>query len=148
MTISRMQLAIIVTLALSLLLPIALDRRLRFEQQLSPAELAISRFTPAPPAVPPQRLWQQGTLVPNPLGTPPQPAGKPPQAVAATPAAVVQERLPAVSLIVQGDGRPTAILDGTLVREGETVRSWRIARIERNRVLLEGRKGTRWIHLD
>lgn len=135
-------------LLLAMGLPFIIYRYVSFKPSFNAAEQAVARFAPAAQPMP-QRTWQYAATAPNPLGEsfsrPPAAATQQKRAVSAASSAV--EPLPAVTFILQGNGRGMAIIDGTVVREGEKLRSWKVTRIERNRVLLEGRKGSRWVTL-
>jgi len=59
-----------------------------------------------------------------------------------------KERPSNVSLIVVAPGRKFAIINGNVAKEGDTVEMQRVLRIERNRVLLKGKEGERWLRLE
>lgn len=58
--------------------------------------------------------------------------------------------LPQLTFILyEGNAKKdTAILDGHLLRQGNSLRGWRIVKIEQKRVLLAGRKGTQWLSME
>lgn len=53
-----------------------------------------------------------------------------------------------VSLVIINGGRKMAIINGLVVREGDAFGQSRVEKIERNRVLIEDKKGERWIRID
>lgn len=147
MTLTQGQTKILVAAILSAIIPLLLYRYVTFKPVLSPAENAVAQFSPTPPATD-KRIWHYLATAQNPLG----------ETLTAPPAATAQKKSvadisaqappPVVTFILQGNGKGMAIIDGNVVREGEKFRNWRITRIERNRILLEGRKGTIWANLE
>lgn len=53
-----------------------------------------------------------------------------------------------LSLVMLDEGRKMAIVNGRVLREGETVGNHRVSRIEKNRVKLKGVKGELWVNLE
>jgi len=51
-------------------------------------------------------------------------------------------------IIVVGEGRRMAIVNGLVVREGESIGSARITKIEKDRLLIAERQKTRWIYME
>ncbi len=52
-----------------------------------------------------------------------------------------------VSLIVTGGERKIAIVNGVVVKEGDSVDGMKIAKIEKDRILIKS-NGTKWLHLE
>jgi hypothetical protein len=55
---------------------------------------------------------------------------------------------PTVSMIIVNDQTRLAIINGKVVKEGDRHAQWRVARIEKNRVLLREGKDEQWLRLD
>jgi hypothetical protein len=53
-----------------------------------------------------------------------------------------------VSFILIDGGRKMAIINGMVVKEGDVFNQNRVAKIEKNRVLIKDKKGERWIRID
>lgn len=53
-----------------------------------------------------------------------------------------------VSLILINKEKKMAIIDGKLLNIGDVIDNYRIAKIEKNRVLLKNREGERWLILE
>jgi len=53
-----------------------------------------------------------------------------------------------VSFIMVDQKRRLAIIDGRFVHEGDVIDKLKIAKIEKNRVLLKGKEGEKWLKLD
>ncbi len=53
-----------------------------------------------------------------------------------------------VSFILINGGRKMAIINGMVVNEGDVFNQNRVAKIEKNRVLIKDKKGERWIRID
>lgn len=53
-----------------------------------------------------------------------------------------------LSLVLIDDGRKMAIVNRQVLREGEAIGAYRVARIENKRVHLKGIKGELWINLE
>lgn len=53
-----------------------------------------------------------------------------------------------LSLVLIDDGRKMAIVNRQVLKEGEAIGAYRVARIEKNRVHLKGIKGELWINLE
>lgn len=149
MSLTPGQLRIVIALGCAILIPLVLYRYVQFKPRFDQTEQAVAQFSPTAQKTSVQRSWHAAAVAINPLG-----AAAAPPANASQPKQVTQQQpkphivLPTVTFILQSADKKMAIVDGTIVHEGELFRTWKIARIERNRVLLEGRKGTRWIHLE
>jgi len=135
----------------ALLLPLLVYHQVQFTPHLKDAEQNVATFKPTTLAIP-RTAWQPAVLSPPvtaPL--PPQPA-----APSASPAAVASQlpKLvpaavppPTVSFILSDGGKDMAIINGAVLKPGDRYQEWWVERIERNRVLLSGRKGPLWITL-
>jgi hypothetical protein len=53
-----------------------------------------------------------------------------------------------VSFILVDQKKKLAIIDGKFVHEGDVIDKHRIARIEKDKVLLKGKEGEKWLKLD
>ena len=53
-----------------------------------------------------------------------------------------------VSFIMVDRNRRLAIIDGRFVHEGDVIDKLKIVKIEKNRVLLKGKEGEKWLKLD
>jgi hypothetical protein len=53
-----------------------------------------------------------------------------------------------VSFILVDQKKRLAIIDGKFVHEGDVIDKHRIARIEKDKVLLKGKEGEKWLKLD
>lgn len=60
-------------------------------------------------------------------------------------APALRKERPVLSLVVVNDARKTAIIDGHIVHEGETVKGRTVTKITADRVLLTGEKGEEWL---
>ncbi len=129
----------------ALLLPLLVYRQFHAAPRLQATEQTVAAFTPTSLLIP-RRGWQTVTLAP-PVGLPapavPQPA---PSAKAGLPLPVATPP-PTVSFILHDAGKDLAIVNGVMVKVGDRYQEWQVTRIERNRVLLHGRKGPLWIAL-
>lgn len=136
---------------IALLIPLLVYRQVQFAPQLKDTERAVTAYQPTALQVP-AATWQTVALrLPV---TPQQPAAVPPvPANSAAPPAAFPAALPAqtppptVSFILSDGGKDMAIINGAVLKVGDRYQEWRVARIERNRVLLTGRKGPLWLTL-
>lgn len=131
-------------------IPLLVYQQVRFAPSLKDTERAVANFSPAPLVVP--RITWQPVILTSPV-TPPllTPTAQPEGAGTATatkpppvPAAV---SAPSVTFILHDGGKDMAIINGNVLKAGDRYQEWRVERIERNRVLLNGRKGPQWISL-
>jgi len=53
-----------------------------------------------------------------------------------------------VSLILIRDGLKMAIIDGTVVNEGDVINDCRIVKIEKDKILLKDQAGEKWIKIE
>jgi hypothetical protein len=53
-----------------------------------------------------------------------------------------------LSLVLLDEGRKMAIINGRVLREGDRLETYQVARIEKNRVKLKGGRGELWINLE
>ncbi|MDD2272713.1 MAG: hypothetical protein PHP95_10145 [Desulfuromonadaceae bacterium] len=58
------------------------------------------------------------------------------------------DRLPRLSFILHGDKTRMAVIDGYVLKEGNSFDGWRVLRIEQKRTLLESKKDKKWISID
>lgn len=64
------------------------------------------------------------------------------------PAEQQQQKEMTVSLIVISGGRKMAIINSTVVNEGGIVNQKKVAKIEKNRVLIKDKEGEKWIRIE
>lgn len=59
-------------------------------------------------------------------------------------------QLPAtvVTLILVNNGKKMAVINGVVVKEGDIVDSSKVVKIEKNRVLLSDKKGSKWLKME
>lgn len=135
---------------LALVIPLLVYRQVSFKATLKDTERAVADFRPTT-LVLPRTTWQPATVTPLVTAAPasvttaqpaPSPAQAPPKSA---PVDIMSP--PTVSFILHGAGNDMAIINGTVLKTGDRYQQWRVERIERNRVLLSGRKGTVWITL-
>lgn len=153
MTLQQHQITIMAVIAclVALLIPTLVYQQLQFAPKLKATEQAIASYKPTELKVP-SNAWQPVTLR---LPVTPQPPQAVP-AVSAAPAAPtltippappVQVPTPTVSFILSDGGKDMAIINGAVLKVGDRYQDWQVARIERTRVLLTGRKGPLWLTL-
>src|SRR3990172_8565513 len=53
-----------------------------------------------------------------------------------------------ISLILISDGLKMAIIDGTVVNEGDVINDCRIVKIEKDKILLKDQAGEEWIKIE
>ena len=58
------------------------------------------------------------------------------------------DKLPVISFVLHGDETRMAVIDGYVLKEGNTFNGWRVIRIEQKRVQLENKKGKKWIYIN
>lgn len=134
----------------AILIPLLVYQQVHFTPTLKDTERAVAGFRPTTLAIP-QATWQAASVsLPVVAAAPPAspaPGGMPPAAAPAPKAAPVAAPLPSVSFILHDGGKDMAIVNGAVVKVGDRYQEWRVERIERNRVLLSGRKGPLWLTL-
>lgn len=146
MKLQKWTLHILPGLICSLLLPIIIYILLHFKPTLTPAENAVLEF-PHPSYTLSPRVWR-GALNQSPVNATSRQSDQ--TAITAT------ELLPPpptendlrVSFILHGTGKNLAIINGNVLKEGNTFNGWRVIRIEQNRLLIAGKKGKKWLTLN
>lgn len=138
---------------IALAVPSLVYYKVRFKPVLTPQERAVAQFSPATLTIT-RKVWQDSAPA-LPVTAPPaapQPGAAPAAAVAGpapVPAKAPPPSLPRVSMILSdGAGGGKAIIDGAPLKAGDRHGEWLLERIESNRVLLKGRKGTTWVSQD
>ncbi|MBI3592114.1 MAG: hypothetical protein HY099_01265 [Nitrospirae bacterium] len=63
------------------------------------------------------------------------------------PPAAAQEKDVVTFILIDG-GKRMAIINGIVVKEGDIIKSGRVARIEKDRVLIKDKKESRWLTID
>lgn len=147
----RTTLMVVIGSLAGLAIPLLVYQQVHFTPALKTAEGAVADFKPTTLTVP-RKAWQTVTLtapVSAPLPAPiPGPAGAPPPVVIANGSTLpVAAPPPVVSFILHDGGKDMAIVNGNVLKVGDHYQTWRVERIERNRVLLSSRKGPLWITL-
>lgn len=151
MKLPRIMLYALMGIFAGLVIPAVVYLKVRFSPEQNVQEKEVSGFMAAPLS-----LHTRGHLATN-RPSPVSSAGSAPQAMPGrqtpTPAirkpnglgADINDRLPVISFILQGNGTPMAVIDGYVLKVGNSFEGWRVLRIEQKRVLLENRKVKKWI---
>lgn len=118
--------------------------QVRFDLPLSPRQKAILGFNYQKAGIKDrQPLMASGLKSPVEAGTP---------AVKGYPAVKLSEVAPPapaqVSLVVIRGEKKIAVIDGLVVKEGDTVNQGRVVRIEKNGVLVKSKEGERWFKIN
>lgn len=134
----------------ALLIPLLVYRQVQFAPKLKDTEKAVAAFKPSTLQVP-SVAWQPVQLR-LPVTSQPPPAAPPLPGTSVAPLPTLpvtpaQLPPPTVSFILNDGGKDMAIINGAVLKVGDRYQDWRVARIERNRVLLTGRKGPLWLTL-
>lgn len=134
-----------------------------FKPTLTPAEMRMLGFVPEKIDIREKEPFTVSRDLKSPFETAKAPPGYPSVPLSAvapqTPAGAKPHLEPAkppselrVSMILVTEGRRMAIVNGLVVKEGDGIATMRIAKIERNRILLKEVDGkpaeTRWIYLE
>lgn len=126
----------------ALLIPLLVYHQVSFRPMLKDTERAVAEFRPTTLAIP-QATWQAASV-----SLPVVPAAAPAApTLTIPPAPPVQVPTPTVSFILSDGGKDMAIINGAVLKVGDRYQDWQVARIERTRVLLTGRKGPLWLTL-
>ena len=134
----------------SLLIPIATYLATRFSPPLNSNEQAVLAFTPTPTGLTPRTWKMVDAICPVSTSFP----GSSYPSVATTlnklPASIVSfaNSNPVISFILQGTTNNMAIIDGVVVQEGSSFSGGRVSRIEQNRILVENKKGKKWLSME
>lgn len=133
-----------------------------FNPTLTPGEMRMLKFVPEKIDI----RERQPFTVSRDLRSPFEMAKAPPSGYPSVPLFAVAPQTPAeakphlealkVSMIVLSEGRRMAIVNGLVIREGDSVAGMRVTKIEKNRILLKEVKPspddkpaeTRWIYLE
>lgn len=159
---SRKQMALLALPLAGALIPLCLWQYITVPPSLTPGEKDLLACTPVKAEL--LRTVTQtvsGVACPIPRTPPPSAVGKSPAAYPPVPLNALVPRggggavnvpLPEpvhhLSLVLLDEGRKLAIVNGRVLREGETVGAYRVSRIEKNRVKLKGLKGELWVNLE
>lgn len=134
----------------ALLIPLLVYHQVSFRPMLKDTERAVAEFRPTTLAIP-QATWQAASVslpvVPAAAPALPTAGGMPTATAPAPKVAPVAAPLPSVSFILHDGGKDMAIINGAVLKVGDRYQDWQVARIERTRVLLTGRKGPLWLTL-
>ncbi|MFN3532394.1 MAG: hypothetical protein ACK41Q_07770 [Candidatus Brocadia sp.] len=126
---------------------IIISSLMKFKPVLSPIERKLSRFTYEK-----LQLFDNQQLQATKLKSPvkmPDPSQKDILRVPIS-GAVLHNEIDAkrISLILISDGLKIAIIDGTVVNEGDVINDCRIVKIEKDKILLKDRAGEEWIKIE
>ena len=126
---------------------IIISSLVKFKPVLSPTELALSRFSYEK-----VQLIDKQPLQITKLNSPvkmPVPSQKDILQVPISGTAIYNEtEAKKVSLILIRDGLKMAIIDGTVVNEGDVINDCRIVKIEKDKILLKDQAGEKWIKIE
>lgn len=147
-------LLIILGLVAALAIPSLVYHKTAFKVALTAQERELEKFNPVSLTIT-KKSWQDRQLsLPVTLEQATAPSMPTPQKIlgstAPQPLAVPADSIkPRITLIISdGAGSGRAVLDGIPVSRGSRIREWTVERIETNRVLLKGRKGSIWVSQD
>lgn len=136
---------------LLIIISLAAVKLINFKPALTSSEMRILGFVPDRMDIEQRRPFE----VDRDLGSPIEIAGKkefpsaPLSTVAPQVSAEAEKPLELkISMIVVSEGRRMAIVNGLVVKEGDSVGIARIAKIEKNRILIVERQKTRWIYME
>jgi len=140
---------LIVSIPLVAVLLIFVISKVKFELALSPVERKIFSFNYE--NIP--RIVERKPITVNQIGSPisltisktPDEYPRTSLAEMAPPPGATEKK---VSFILVKQDRKFAIIDGKLVSEGDIIDHQKIAKIEKDRVLLKDREGERWLKLE
>jgi len=136
---------------LLIVVSLAAVRWVNFKPALTPAEARILGFSPERLDIEERPPFE----VNRDLGSPIEITKK--REFPPTPLSAVAPRVEAVqerplelkvSMIVVGEGRRMAIVNGLVVREGDGIGPAKVAKIEKDRLLIAERQKTRWIYME
>ena len=126
---------------------IIISSLVKFKPVLSPTERALSRFSYEK-----VQLIDKQPLQITKLNSPvkmPVPSQKDILQVPISGTAIYNEtEAKKVSLILIRDGLKMAIIDGTVVNEGDVINDCRIVKIEKDKILLKDQAGEKWIKIE
>lgn len=133
-------------------IPVVVYRKIVFKPVFTAAEQAVATYSPSTVSIV-TKNWQQRALtipitVKSAFPAPSPAASGSRSAADSRSAPSLQAPIqpsPTVSFIMQDGAKGFAIIGGAILKEGDHYHEWRVVRIERNRVLLRGRKGTTWV---
>jgi hypothetical protein len=146
MTIPRIMTLVLLGAVASLLIPIATYLATRFSPPLNRDEQAVLAFTPAPTGLP-SRTWKPVDAI-CPVTNSFPGAANHSGATTLNPVPMSINSKPLISFILQGTTSNMAIIDGAVVQEGSSFSGGRVTRIEQNRILVENKKGKKWLSME
>ncbi len=131
----------------AVLIPAAIFMYARFPLKLSRDEQTLLTFSPSPVSLQPRRWTATNPVCPVTAAIQQQSVTE--KNSAQTGSALSTEPDPLLTFILySGSKQDIAILNGHLLRQGQRSRGVRLVKIEQKRVLIEDRKGTRWLTMD
>ncbi len=151
-SISRQTIIVLFATLVAIMIPILLFIFVKFEPRLSPAEKGLLNFNPNALNIN-YRSWKESNP-PCPVSVIAAPELKP-----ATSAAVEKEAsksgiasvMPELTLtfiLFSGTAKDTAIIDGHLLRQGQVRKGVRVIKVEQKKVLIEDKRGKRWLTME
>lgn len=150
---SRAMTILICATSAAILVPLSVFMLVNFPFKQTPDERSLSTFTSTPIVFTP-KTWQPRSIN-CPVTATDQSLSK--QAGTASLTEGVQKtseaeplRLPLLTFILyEGNSKKdTAILDGQLLKKGNSLHGWQVIRIEPKRVQLSGRRGKQWVSIE
>jgi len=139
---------ILISIPLAAVIIISMISRMQFAPSFSPEEQKVFNFTSQ--QIP--KLTHSKLIYVSPIKCPIDVSKssdkgfpKTPLTEIVPPPAATEKRL---SFILINQKRKLAIFDGKLVHEGDVLNDQKIARIEKNKILLRSREGEKWLKLD
>ncbi len=137
----------------ALVVPALIFLTVKFPLKQTPDERSLLTFSPTPITVNP-RTWRETSgncpVTPKPLTIERQAISASLADQTLRQSGADPEQLPQLTFILyEGNAKKdTAILDGHLLRQGNSLKGWRVIKIEQKRVQLAGRKGTQWLSME
>jgi len=139
--------------SVAIVIPIAVFILVKFPFKQTPDERSLSIFSPVSIAFS-SKMWQDTSatcpVTESHLSLDKQVASTSLEISLPKSTESDQVRLPLLTFILYEGNvkKDTAILDGHLLRKGNSLNGWQVIRIEQKRVQLTGRKGTQWLSME
>ncbi len=137
---------------IAIIIPLLLFTFVRFPLRLTPEEKVLVNFNSNPLNIE-YRSWKERNLL-CPVSAVPFPELKPAISAEIENAAVKSGIVsvmpePALTFILfSGTDKDTAIIDGHLLKQGQTRKGIRVIKIEQKKVLIEEKRGKRWLTME
>ncbi|SJZ82581.1 hypothetical protein SAMN02745119_01728 [Trichlorobacter thiogenes] len=137
----------------ALIIPVIAFLTIKFQLKQTPDERSLLSFSPTPITLSP-RTWREASfncpVTVTLLSSENRALAAPLTDQTRKQSEADPAHLPQLTFILY-EGNPkkdTAILDGHLLRQGNSLNGWRVTKIEQKRVQLAGRKGTQWLSME